>query len=64
MLQLVKSEARRKAAQVELQHFQELAKTLSAKADDLQSRLQISESHRTRLKAGRLASLYAVKVTW
>jgi hypothetical protein len=63
-LQLVKSEARRKAAQVELQHFQELAKTLSAKADDLQSRLQISESHRTRLKAGRLASLYAVKVTW
>ncbi|KAG7389295.1 hypothetical protein PHYPSEUDO_010630 [Phytophthora pseudosyringae] len=50
-LQLVKSEERRKATQSELQHFQELAKNLSAKAEDLQSQLQISESHRTRLKA-------------
>ncbi|GMF25349.1 unnamed protein product [Phytophthora lilii] len=51
-LQLVKSEERRKAIQVELQHFQELTKTLSEKTDDLQARLQISESHRSRLKAG------------
>ncbi|KAG6619920.1 uncharacterized protein IUM83_05869 [Phytophthora cinnamomi] len=50
-LQLVKSEERRKATQVELQHFQELTKTFSAKADDLEAQLQISESHRTRLKA-------------
>ncbi|GMF58491.1 unnamed protein product [Phytophthora fragariaefolia] len=50
-LQLVKSEERRKATQIELQHFQELTKTFSAKADDLQAQLQISESHRTRLKA-------------
>lgn len=52
-LQLVKSEERRKATQFELQHFQELTKTFSAKADDLQAQLQISESHRTRLKAGK-----------
>ncbi|KAK1931962.1 hypothetical protein P3T76_012462 [Phytophthora citrophthora] len=50
-LQLVKSEERRKAIQTELQHFQELTKNLSAKSDDLQSQLQISESHRTRLRA-------------
>ncbi|KAG3095521.1 hypothetical protein PI124_g16060 [Phytophthora idaei] len=50
-LQLVRSEERREATQNELQHFQELAKNVSAKADDLQSRLQISESHRARLKA-------------
>ncbi|KAE8907678.1 hypothetical protein PF007_g378 [Phytophthora fragariae] len=50
-LQLVKSEERRKATRVELQHFQELTKTFSAKADDLLAQLQISESHRTRLKA-------------
>ncbi|ETM49964.1 hypothetical protein L914_05910 [Phytophthora nicotianae] len=50
-LQLVRSEERREATQNELQHFQELAKKISAKADKLQSQLQISESHRTRLKA-------------
>lgn len=50
-LQLVKSEERSKAIQTELQHFQELVKNLSAKSDDLQSQLQISESHRTRLRA-------------
>ncbi|KAG2867926.1 hypothetical protein PC113_g1576 [Phytophthora cactorum] len=50
-LQLVRSEERREATQNKLQHFQELAKNVSAKADDLQSRLQISESHRARLKA-------------
>ncbi|KAL4176134.1 hypothetical protein KRP22_001088 [Phytophthora ramorum] len=49
-LQLVKSEERRKTAQVELQRFHELTKTLSERSDDLQSQLQISESHRTRLK--------------
>ncbi|KAL3672102.1 hypothetical protein V7S43_002766 [Phytophthora oleae] len=53
-LQLVKSEERRKATQTELKHFQELAKNLSAKSEDLQSQLQISESHRTRLRAGKL----------
>ncbi|RLN63282.1 hypothetical protein BBJ28_00006380 [Nothophytophthora sp. Chile5] len=51
-LQLVKSEERRKAARTELQHFQELAKTVSAKADDLQTQLQGSETHRTRLQTG------------
>ncbi|POM60002.1 hypothetical protein PHPALM_31189 [Phytophthora palmivora] len=53
-LQLVKSEERRKTTQTELKHFQELTKNLSTKADDLQSQLQISESHRTRLKTGTL----------
>lgn len=50
-LQLVRSEERREATHNELQHFQELAKNLSAKADELQSRLEISESHRSRQKA-------------
>ncbi|EEY57300.1 uncharacterized protein PITG_11137 [Phytophthora infestans T30-4] len=50
-LQLVRSEERRETTHNELQHFQELAKNLSAKADELQSRLEISESHRSRQKA-------------
>jgi hypothetical protein len=51
-LELVKYAERRKAMEAELQHAHKLSSTFSAKADDLQSQLQSSESQRKCQRAG------------